>query len=202
MVDAGRPGLRERKKSRTRDLIIDVAGRLFLEHGFDAVPLERVADECEVSVRTILRYFPSKEAVALARVRDRLDGFAAALAGRDGDAVGFWREFVAGGVEVFAAHAAQQRAYLTMVFGNRALFGELLSIEHEFEDALAAAIDEDNAGANPLGARLLATVLVGGNAATVRHWVSGEAPIDPAVLVEVVDYAARVFRLPETPGAR
>lgn len=202
MVDAGRPGLRERKKSKTRDLIIEVANRLFLGHGYDEVSLDRVADECDVSVRTILRYFPTKESMALARVRDRLEGFTAAIAGRDGDAVGFWREFVAGSVEMFASHAAQQRVYLTMVFGNRALFGELLSIEHEFEDVLAAAIDEDNGGANPLGARLLATVLVGGNAATVRHWISAGGPMDPAVLLEVVDYAASVFTLPESPAAR
>jgi AcrR family transcriptional regulator len=199
------PGLRERKKTKQRNQIIDVANRLFLEHGFDAVTLERVANDCDISVRTILRYFDSKEAVALARERDRLDQFTAEIGQRDGDAVAFWRQFIAAGVETFSADAAGTEGYrehLAMIFANRSLFAELLSIQHAFEDVLAAAIDQDNQGANPLAARLLATVLVGGNAATVRQWVAGDIALDPRVLLDVVDYTASAFRLPDLPAPR
>lgn len=207
VVESSSLGLRERKKAKQRTLIVDVANRLFLEHGFDAVTLERVADECEVSARTILRYFDSKEAVALAPVYDSLHRFEAEIDGRDGDAIAVWRRFVAEGVETRAsalvdadADVDAYRRRLVMIFETKSLLAELLSIQYAFEDVLAAAIDQDNNGANPLGARLLATVLVGGNAATVRQWVASDATFDPRVLLDVVDYAVATFRLPEFPS--
>ena len=53
-------GLRERKKLRTR-LIAETAGRLFVERGFDAVPVAEVARAAEVSEATVFNYFPTKE---------------------------------------------------------------------------------------------------------------------------------------------
>lgn len=202
MAEPSASGLRERKKTKLRNLIIDVANGLFLEHGFAVVTLDRVAEDCEVSARTILRYFDSKEALALARERDRLEQFEAEIGRRAGDAVAFWREFVACGVETLSAGADGYRQHLVMIFDNKGLFAELLSIQHAFEDILAAAIDRDHAGTNPLGARLLATVLVGGNAATVRQWVAGDIALDPRVLLDVVDYTTTTFRLPDLPAVR
>src|SRR5262249_42722340 len=54
-------GLRERKKLQTRQLIAETARRLFLECGFDAVPVAAVAREANVSEATVFNYFPTKE---------------------------------------------------------------------------------------------------------------------------------------------
>jgi AcrR family transcriptional regulator len=84
-------GLRERKKLRTRRLIAETAARLFVERGFDAVPVAEVARAAEVSEATVFNYFPTKEDLVyqgmeafedelLACVRDRPAGESIAAA--------------------------------------------------------------------------------------------------------------------------
>lgn len=62
---APRPGLRERKKLKTRLAIRDATYRLIREQGYEATTVERIAEAAEVSPSTVFRYFPTKEDIVL-----------------------------------------------------------------------------------------------------------------------------------------
>src|SRR5215470_9181781 len=66
-----RPGLRERKKAKTRAAIRQHAFQLFREQGYEATTVEQIAEAAEVSHSTFFRYFPTKEAVVLQDGRER-----------------------------------------------------------------------------------------------------------------------------------
>jgi AcrR family transcriptional regulator len=76
------PGLRERKKAQTRRAISDVATRLFMERGFEAVTVAEVAEAAGVSIKTVFNYFGSKEELFLDREAEVRDAIVAAVAGR------------------------------------------------------------------------------------------------------------------------
>src|SRR5687767_8229874 len=71
-TDGANPqGLRERKKRRTRDALIDAAYNLVIGQGYEATTVDQIADAVEVSPRTFFRYFGSKEDVVL-DLQDRI----------------------------------------------------------------------------------------------------------------------------------
>ncbi|ULE35365.1 TetR family transcriptional regulator [Mycobacterium sp. IDR2000157661] len=84
---AGEPtlGLRERKKLRTRATLIDAAVELCDRQGFDNTTVDQIAAIADVSPRTFSRYFPTKDAIALALVDEVLDQTAVELARQPAD---------------------------------------------------------------------------------------------------------------------
>ncbi|MFF0559423.1 TetR/AcrR family transcriptional regulator [Streptomyces sp. NPDC004266] len=77
--------LRERKKLRTRQTLIDTALELFGARGFDGVTLDGLCEAAEVSKRTFFRYFDSKEDVAMAPTQDLWAAFLDVLENRPAD---------------------------------------------------------------------------------------------------------------------
>ncbi|MEU4893580.1 TetR family transcriptional regulator [Streptomyces sp. NPDC044780] len=70
MTTENQPGLRERKKQRTREAISDAAIALFIERGFHEVSVAQIAEAAEVSKRTLFAYFPTKEDLVVHRMAD------------------------------------------------------------------------------------------------------------------------------------
>jgi AcrR family transcriptional regulator len=66
------PGLRERKKAKTRIAIQQHAMRLFSEQGYAVTTVDQIAAAAEISPSTFFRYFRTKEDVVLTDEYDAL----------------------------------------------------------------------------------------------------------------------------------
>jgi|SRR5437879_5843098 len=76
-------GLRERKKQRTRQAIIEAALSLYRERGYEGVTVAEIARRADVAPRTFFSYFESKEDVFLGPGDDRLERVIRALRERE-----------------------------------------------------------------------------------------------------------------------
>ena len=85
MGEATAPGLRERKKQRTRTTLIDAAIELCLRQGFERTTVDQIAAMADVSPRTFSRYFATKNAVATAMIDDAIEIAAAELTRQPAD---------------------------------------------------------------------------------------------------------------------
>src|SRR3984957_19845332 len=82
------PGLRERKKAKTRLAISHVATKMFIERGFDDVPVTEVAAAADVSVATIFNYFETKEELFFDREGEVIEAQRRFILGREvGEAI-------------------------------------------------------------------------------------------------------------------
>jgi AcrR family transcriptional regulator len=82
-VESPQPGLRERKKEQTRQLIAETARRLFTEHGFERVTVAEIARAAEVSQQTVFNYFPTKEDLVYWRLQSFEDELLATIRERE-----------------------------------------------------------------------------------------------------------------------
>jgi AcrR family transcriptional regulator len=76
------PGLRERKKRRTRELIASTAAHLFAERGYEHVSVLEIAAAAEVSEQTVYNHFATKSELVLDRDEELSARLTAAIANR------------------------------------------------------------------------------------------------------------------------
>jgi AcrR family transcriptional regulator len=88
-TSARKSGLRELKKQRTRQTILDRALSLFAEHGYAHTTLEDIAEAAEVSTGTLFAYFPSKEEILFPEEGPFYEQLKQRLERRTGDATTF-----------------------------------------------------------------------------------------------------------------
>jgi AcrR family transcriptional regulator len=143
-------GLRERKKTRTRQALIEAAMRVYRDKGFEGVTVAEIARQADVAPRTFFGYFETKEDVFLGRGDDRLELLVQAIKGRDR------REpILAAILPVLIKERAAQRADrpegipdLVQLLRQPAIASRLRERWNRWEDMLAEAIAED-VGARP-----------------------------------------------------
>lgn len=63
--DEPRLSLRERKKQRTRECILEAVFTLFEKTGYEQTTMDMIAEQAQVSRATLFNYFPSKQSMLL-----------------------------------------------------------------------------------------------------------------------------------------
>jgi len=180
------PSLRERKKQRTRELLIETANRLFLEQGFDRTTVDQIAEAAGVSQRTFFRYFAAKDEVVFSKHDERISRFRTLLTEkRDGKGPA---EAVRSALAEFARDYQRQRRELLrewrIVTGSPLLVARDVEQDLEFEQAIAEVLlSGDPAGAAAeRRARIIAGAIFGAVRATLQEWFSQGCKQDLAEL--------------------
>ncbi len=190
-------GLRARKKNDTRRLILKCANALFHDRGYAATKLEDIASKAGVHKQTVLRYFGSKEEIALAFRQVALEKFKAGLLdeGRKVSVLNYWRNFIEASAREVTERGDLLR-YAKLLESEPALLAASLALHIQYEDLLAAALSRE-AGRDPetdIDSRLLAGFLVAGNFNVVRDLVNrGNLNDYVRNALYVIDFAIHKF---------
>ncbi|WP_329244871.1 TetR family transcriptional regulator [Streptomyces canus] len=153
------PGLRQRKKQRMYETLSEIAIRLFLEKGFDAVSVAEIAAAAEISKPTLFRYFPAKEDLVLHRIADHEDEAARVVAESDEPPLAALRRHFLDGLERndpvtgLNDHPAVL-AFHSLLYGTPALVARAQGHLERQEAALAEVLGGD------LDARLAAGQII------------------------------------------
>jgi AcrR family transcriptional regulator len=175
-----KPGLRERKKQQTRQLIADAARRLFAKRGFEAVTVAEVAAAADVSEATVFNYFPTKEDLFYSGLESFEEELLRAIREREpGESVlAAFRRFVLEPRGLLAAKdpaAVDRLAAITRVISDSpALLSREQQIFAGYTDSLASLIAEET-GAKPGDVEpwVVANALMGVHRALV-HFARGQ----------------------------
>ncbi|MFI2203644.1 TetR/AcrR family transcriptional regulator [Streptomyces sp. NPDC020192] len=143
----GEMGLRERKKQRMYQDVSDIAVRLFLERGFDAVSVAEVAAAAGISKPTLFRYFPAKEDLVLHRIADHETEAARVVADAADPVDALRRHFLAGlerhdPVTGLNDHPGVL-AFHALLYGTPSLVARAYRHQERSEAALAEALGGD-----------------------------------------------------------
>jgi AcrR family transcriptional regulator len=175
-------GLRARKMARTRAAVEEAAMGLFLDRGYAATTIDDIAAAVEVSPRTVLRYFGSKEDILFAREREAVRRVGELLGGRPAteSVLGAARDVLARVAAGYDAAPERRLAWARLVRGTPALAGAYLELLAGFEAAFAR-FAAGRAGVGAAGAaarsRLQAAVVVAAFRVALERWEAGEGEL-------------------------
>jgi AcrR family transcriptional regulator len=173
--------VRDRAREASRREIAATADALFLAEGYEQVTLERVARETGASTRTLMRYFGSKDNLALAEHLLLLERFEAGLRRRPPgvSVVDHYAGHLRGVAEALQRDPARSIARFRMVLGDLALRSRFLSIQQRYEDLLAEGLADEAGVPGPgLAQRVQAASIVAAHLALARYWLESDGGCD------------------------
>lgn len=158
-----KPGLRDRKKAKTRASIQTHALRLFREQGYHATTIEQIIEAADVSESTLFRYFPTKEDLVL---QDDNDPMIIATFARKLQQLPPIPAIRAAFGEFFdsltAPQRAEQRQRITLILSVPSLRARLLDQLFDATRQLAGAIAQhEQRTADDLAVRATAGAIIG-----------------------------------------
>jgi len=200
-TDKSPVGLRERKKRRTRETIVAVATRLFVERGYDETTTAQIAEAAEVSSSTFFTYFPTKADVVFSLFDALIESADRRVLGRPAgeqatDAIVSW---IADDLpEVEAPYVELIEATDQLLASNSELNAQQRLRSALFEDVLAAAFARDlDEPADGVRARVLAAIAWRGMIDVWNVWHATHAAHEPDDLKELcrikADYVRRAL---------
>lgn len=179
------------KRARTRAAIQRAALRLFDEHGYDQVTVERIAAEAGVSHTTFFRYFPTKEDVVLG---DDYDPFITGLVAARPEAdpvervrLGIADAFALVGPEELAAVRERTRLLLSAPALRARIWENQAATQRLLEDVFHGSAP----GPVPLALRVTAAACTAALVTAVTTWAEEGRTED---LPDMVDEAFAVLR--------
>lgn len=202
-TDEKKPTRRSRAVAAKRAAILEAALTFFSQFGIHGTSLERVAELADVSKTNLLYYFPSKEALYVAVLKEILDVWLAPLRAltHDQDPLMAIRHYIRLKLEVSRDHPQASRLFcLEMLQGAPLLKGELAGDLKQLVDDKAAIIERWIAEGRLAGVQpqhlifmLWATTQHYADFATQVEAVTGQTLSDPAFFDQTVENVQRMI---------
>jgi AcrR family transcriptional regulator len=173
--------------ARRRRQLLDIALRVFAEHGYHPTTMEEIADAAGVTKPVLYQHFASKRHLYLELLDDvggrMMDDIAKAVAAATGP-----REQVEAGFLAYFRFVDREANAFRLLFGSGTRRDEefeqaVRRVEDSIAEAIAVLIEM---AIDPDHRRLLAHALVGMAEGMGRRWVAEGEAIDPAVLAQRV----------------
>jgi AcrR family transcriptional regulator len=183
----GRPPLTERRKAETRLEIAREAVRLFTTNGVSATSAEEIAAAAGISLRTLWRYFPSKESCVLPLLTTGIDITARCLRiwPHNAGATGLLEEMERGSDEL-VTHLPTLLDLVRLTRTDPGLRAVWLQVHHDAEPVFAAVLAQ-RAGLSDqdLTTKMQAAVINSALRVAIEH-LAGHSDITEADALETL----------------
>ncbi|TXS42598.1 TetR family transcriptional regulator [Streptomyces sp. OR43] len=186
-------GLRERKKEATRQAVHEAALRLTVEHGFDQLTVEAVADAAGISRRTFSNYFAGKEDALLHGDEQQIGELVRAVRERPAEEAA-WTALRAAMTQFAVRVAPPEREWAVrtrLALRHPSLLARQLANHAALESDLAEAVAARRTPVRPV---VLAAAFLSSLRIAMRMWIEEDLAREPVeVIDEVLDEMGRSF---------
>lgn len=135
------------KRLATRQSISDAATRLFLEHGFDQVTVDEIAEAADVGRMTVFNHFPRKEDMFFDRDEEGREDLREALRQRDPhvppiEALRLLAYRLVAEQKPYVRFFAGSQSFVETIEGSETLRARVRAIRDELAQVVTAALSE------------------------------------------------------------